>query len=564
MGASELLTTLEPELLRGVPLHVCLGGWAKHWKPPDPGMFRVDAANYELSRQADFFDDFLSHDWQTSRWTKLCTLLVVYNSRAALIAAILACPLIAAGRIVGVLPNSDLSSCLVYVVHLFFLCFWQKLRSTVLPPIVVFLDKLCIAQSPEQAELKKKGILGLAAFLNHSKRLVVLWSPRYFSRLWCAYEIAAFLTDHNKHKHILIMPVHAGITITSAFFFFSWVTSSLLIVLGLLEYGTLGVQLGQDLWAVAGAALGWMLGPVVLFGLPFATFSVRMAKQLQHVPEQLKTFEVQNAACFCCANDHKHPDTGAEIPCDRELVYRKLEDWYGRPTDIGDEHLRRFNSLVHHRLGRSVLRQMPHAVPTAPLIKMLSAATMPWFADAIERILWRIFRQDGHDTLEYSWQPVEGHDSLEYSWRPVLEWAFVVTLVIVTGLLAVTLSTVFARMFPNVRDVWLGLLNLTVCAVPAASVTSAFFLLSFVAADAWPPTIVFIVALLLGSCLLRLTLTNRQQAGASEELDAMSDGASTTHSLQLVAESLAASEVDHGCIPRVPSDVSIYSGGLRI
>ena len=216
------------------------------------------------------------------------------------------------------------------------------------------------------------------------------------------------------------------------------------------------------------------------------------------------------------------------------------------------------------RLGRSVLRQMPHAVPTAPLIKMLSAATMPWFADAIERILWRIYRQDGHDTLEYSWQPVEGHDSLEYSWRPVLEWAFVVTLVMVTGLLAVTLSTVFARMFPNVRDVWLGLLNLTVCAVPAASVTSAFFLLSFVAADAWPPTIVFIVALLLGSCLLRLTLTNRQQAGASEELDAMSDGTSTTHSLQLVAESLAASEVDHGCIPRVPSDVSIYSGGLRI
>ena len=184
MGASELLTTLEPELLRGVPLHICLGGWAKHWKPPDPGMFRVDAANYELSRQADFFDDFLSHDWQTSRWTKLCSLLVVYNSRAALVAAILACPLIAVARIEDALPNYRPSSCLVYVVHLFFLCFWQRLRSTVLPPIVVFLDKLCIAQSPEQAELKKKGILGLAAFLNHSKRLVVLWSPRYLGEVF--------------------------------------------------------------------------------------------------------------------------------------------------------------------------------------------------------------------------------------------------------------------------------------------------------------------------------------------------------------------------------------------
>ena len=115
---------------------------AKHWKPPDPGMFNVDASNYALSRQADWFDDFLSHDWRTSRFSKLCTLLVVYNSRAALLAAFLACPLIALGRTVGVLPNDRPSSCLVYVVHLFVLCFWQRLRSILRPPIMVFLDTL--------------------------------------------------------------------------------------------------------------------------------------------------------------------------------------------------------------------------------------------------------------------------------------------------------------------------------------------------------------------------------------------------------------------------------------
>ncbi|CAE7745244.1 unnamed protein product [Symbiodinium sp. CCMP2456] len=346
------------------------------------------------------------------------------------------------------------------------------------------------------------------------------------------------------------MPVHAGITILTAFLFFSWSTSALLIVLQMLGRGTPGVQFGQDEWpAVLGKGLGWILGPVILLGLPFGTFSVRMAKHLHRVPEQLKTFEVQNAACFCCENGHKHPDTGADIPCDRELVYRKLEDWYGSPTDIfGDEHLRRFNSLVHHRLGCSVLRQMPHAVPIAPLICMLSAATMPWLADAIERILWRIFREDGRELLEYSLRFV------------LLEWAFVMTVVLVIGLSAATLSTVLARRkFPTVRDIWLALLGLTVCAVPVTVVAGTFFVFLFFESDAWPATVVFIVALLLAVCLLRLTLTNQHMGGAAEEVDGMSEVTSTTPTPQQRADLFPEPDGDDGFILRLPSDVSIES-----
>ncbi|CAE7034900.1 GIP [Symbiodinium sp. CCMP2456] len=517
-------------------------------------MFNVDAANYALSHQADWFDDFLSHDWRTSRFSKLCALLVVYNSRAALLSAFLACPLIALGRTVGVLPNDRPSSCLVYVVHLFVLCFWQRLRSILRPPIMVFLDKLCIAQSPEQAELKEKGIIGLAAFLNHSKRLVVLWSPRYFSRLWCAYEIAAFLTDHNKHKHILMMPVHAGITILLAFFFFSWMASSMLIILGLLRYGALGVQLGQDnIWTVVGGAVAWVVVPATLVGVPFSTLSVRMAKHLHRAPKQLKTFDVQSAACFCCANAHKHPDTGADIPCDRELVYRKLKEWYGRPTDTDKEYLQRFNSLVHHRLGRSVLRQMPHAVPTAPLLCMLGAASMPWLADAIERMLWRIqVDEDACDRCDLAY----------YLWSHVfLEWAFVATMIFLTGLLAVTLSTVAARMFPNTRHAWrIGFLVFTLFVVPGAVLTGTFFLLLWTADNAWPPTIVFVVALLLGLCFLRPTLTNHRLAGAIEELEDPSDVTPTA----TPQPSFSTPEADHGSMFRMPSDVSVWSDGFRI
>ena len=39
---------------------------------------------------------------------------------------------------------------------------------------------------------------------------------------------------------------------------------------------------------------------VALLGTPVAVFAVRMAKHLHRAPEQMKTFDVQRAACFCC------------------------------------------------------------------------------------------------------------------------------------------------------------------------------------------------------------------------------------------------------------------------
>ena len=42
----------------------------------------------------------------------------------------------------------------------------------------------------------------------------------------------------------------------------------------------------------------WVIVPAILVGVPFSTLSVRMAKHLHRVPMQLKTFDVQSAACF--------------------------------------------------------------------------------------------------------------------------------------------------------------------------------------------------------------------------------------------------------------------------
>ena len=176
MTEPQLSNTLEPELLRGVPLHECLSGWGKHWQSSRQG-------DFELSRALDNIDDFLSHDWQTARWLKLMSLLIIYNSRAALIATFITSLLLGLLRMSspsllndeGLVPEDGrfwVAVAICYLVHAFFLFFWQSFRRLLFTPRFVFLDKLCIAQSRELAHLKQKGILGLAAFMNHSRRLV--------------------------------------------------------------------------------------------------------------------------------------------------------------------------------------------------------------------------------------------------------------------------------------------------------------------------------------------------------------------------------------------------------
>ena len=121
--APKLVTQLSMDLMRGVPLHVALSGWAKHWVSLN-GMFNLSPSSYQLSRRSliptghygvfracvvlsylfrklpialsrlhrpvESLENFLSHDWATSRWLKLLSLLIIFNSKPAAVATFLA------------------------------------------------------------------------------------------------------------------------------------------------------------------------------------------------------------------------------------------------------------------------------------------------------------------------------------------------------------------------------------------------------------------------------------------------------------------------------------------
>ncbi|CAL1159465.1 unnamed protein product [Cladocopium goreaui] len=358
----ELQTEVQPELLRGVPLDVCLSGNGQHFARPDPGMFKVDVNLYRLSRQTKRFKAFLSHDWNTSRWLKLLSLLVIYNSRAAFVSSLLVTICVGVLQAAHLIPKVWWTTSLVFAVFPFMFCFWQRIRSFLRIPVVVFFDKLCIPQHDE--ELKRNGIFGLAGFLDHADELTILWSHRYFSRLWCTYEISTFLRDSEKPKPILVMPVKLAVVLV----IFSAAMHVVMLGFSILE--ELRNSYGWELNSVSALPEGRMrdmfnknalylpfLGPV----MPLLYYiGIGMMEDLAALPDQLSKFRVQDAGCFCCANGHRHPDTGKELPCDRLLIFKMLKRWYGKVGDRKEQwqHLERFNQLVQEELASKVLRKM--------------------------------------------------------------------------------------------------------------------------------------------------------------------------------------------------------------
>ncbi|CAE8618473.1 unnamed protein product [Polarella glacialis] len=193
---------------RGVSLATVMGRGGKHFRS-NAGPKDHDA----LSFPTDKYDVFLSHSWRASRWAKYFALLYYTSLVPALCAGLAAGILAFALQVHGALPpfginqdsnlvrGSDSPSCLWCLVMGGCTCFailvmWARLcdlaestrKST---QASYFLDSLCINQS--DAELKQVGIDSIGAYLRNSDSMLVLWSPEYFTRLWCCFELAVFL-----------------------------------------------------------------------------------------------------------------------------------------------------------------------------------------------------------------------------------------------------------------------------------------------------------------------------------------------------------------------------------
>ena len=73
----------------------------------------------------------------------------------------------------------------------------------------VFLDRICISQT--DGGLKTEAICSLAGILNKSESMLVLWDASFAERLWCVFEIAAFLkSKEHRDRPLVVCPTLTG------------------------------------------------------------------------------------------------------------------------------------------------------------------------------------------------------------------------------------------------------------------------------------------------------------------------------------------------------------------
>lgn len=323
--------------LRGTTSSVLLDRFGEILRSTNGGIGSVsdDGINeYNKSQLVDSgqLDTFLSHSWQANWWHKYLTLLYYFNALpatlAVIISAILWCGLQYAclcnefwsWRWRGFLPMT-----LVFLAVLFS---WHHIRAF-FPRWRrrwIFLDKVCIDQ--QDAERKTRGIKSIGAILHRSRTLLVAWDRSYFTRLWCTFELAAFLHSQPEGR-VICLPIILG-RVTSEIALCTWMMELLRVYM--------------DKWARSLAFF--------FVSLAFASRFHDFLEEVEDLSLSLKDFEARRAQCFCCSNGHCHPGTMEKLPCDRKLVEGSIAHWYGS-GDV-EEGLAKFDDLIRGQFRKQI------------------------------------------------------------------------------------------------------------------------------------------------------------------------------------------------------------------
>ncbi|CAJ1460016.1 unnamed protein product [Effrenium voratum] len=198
------------------------------------------------------------------------------------------------------------------------------------PCELVFLDRLCINQ--RDVKQKMEGVLNIGACLKRSEKLMIIWDSSYCYRLWCIFELAAFLRTHET-PDMLVQPLSVAVLSLLSFMtnvvfcytsiFLPWDS----------EITLFGVVLGL-------CAFGWLASTVLL---NFTTSVEVMQKQLQN-------FQIADTTCSCCERNHKSAD-GTPLMCDREVLLRCIRVWFGSEEEFERSVQESTQAALVHHLG---------------------------------------------------------------------------------------------------------------------------------------------------------------------------------------------------------------------
>jgi hypothetical protein len=256
-----------------------------------------------MSKIVQRIDVFISHNWSTSREKKFRVLAFSFNLSAALLLNLILGLIFMALLARGLLPTLDMTS--NYGVQyksapwnelvgtgLFFLILftWHDLRSCLpLPGPTAFLDKTCIDQVDE--DRKRHGIESLAAFVRHSRNMLVIYSDTYLHKLWTVYELACFMTLHPRNRLTVVPVILADVMVMGINLFF---------LISVFDTVSSMTAVRTALGGAQSQTAGYILK--VALALPCVAALCKVWRnwlhELSRIDEQAADFSVLKAECF--------------------------------------------------------------------------------------------------------------------------------------------------------------------------------------------------------------------------------------------------------------------------
>lgn len=322
------------ELLRGVELTTTLSNRGYLWrKSPVDLSVQEQQGLWHYSHVCSEMDYFISHTWWTPGEMKYIALLVRFGWNCGAVGGLMTALLIFLLVSLNLVPNIHYEKAIVLS--------WEGtvpigLWCTLLGPPVglllvmcpklwcvnpdIFFDAVCINQVDEMK--KAEGVYSLAGFLKNARKLLVLWSPPYFSRLWCVYEVAAF-RFFNPSSQVIFSPLCVQIAVLYSYISL-WMIANLLLLAKLL-----GLALGS----VYLSAIVLLVGTLV-FGVAISYSLRHLMVERSGLEEQLEFFDIRHASC--------------RDEADRKYIFASVVIWFGSAE--------KFNEYVRSELRQEIMR----------------------------------------------------------------------------------------------------------------------------------------------------------------------------------------------------------------
>lgn len=365
---------IEPGLVRAVSLWRILNRQGRAF-----GSSEGTAADYELSAPTEEIDYFLSHSWRSTRRAKFLTLWVFFRLPTATAGAVAFSALAFVLVATGVLPAMTTSEAqwpdvdpnvisewsmwcqLFSFFGAFLACLGRRCAEElgIARSAGCFLDKLCIHQT--DCSIKVKGIRALGLFVGRSRKFLVLWSPEYFTRLWCCFELASFLqaereaSTTGRRYDIIFKPLVLG--------------TEVMYTLGVLTMFTTVSRISFPLASSdAPLAVAALVCSVIFAALVMTPGLFTYTRGRAAMFQQLQSFSFADAECF--------------DPRDRTIITRLLTVWHSEGED-SVAAIAEFERKVREDIGSLAHTQMSDSFPYSIAVQVSTLAAVGGCLDTL-------------------------------------------------------------------------------------------------------------------------------------------------------------------------------------